>query len=119
MDDFEVVYDENDTKEILGYKCIKAEIKGKADSPMSFQMYLSKEIKASSKMIQGLDAFDLDGFPLEYILKMENMSMTNTAIEIAEELDTKVFEVKSDGFTKMTLKEFQEQMGAMSGGIGF
>lgn len=119
MDDFEVTYDETDTKEILGYKCIKAVIKGKAESPMSFQMYLSRDIKASNKMIQGLDAFELDGFPLEYILEMENMSMTNTAIELSQELDEKVFDVSSDGFKKMTLKEFQEQMGAMGGGMGF
>lgn len=119
MDDYKVTYDESDTKEILGYKCIKAEINGPEDAPMSFKMYIAKDIKASNKMIQGLDAFDLDGFPLEYVLEMKDMSMTNTTVELSQKVDTKVFDVKTDGFKKMTMKEFQEQMGAMSGGLGF
>lgn len=114
-----VTYDEKDTKEILGYKCIKANITGGVESPMKFSMYISKDIKASNKMIQGLQGIDLDGFPLEYIMDMPEMSMTYTASEVNNAVDPKVFNVETSGFTKMTFEEFTQQMGAFGGGMGF
>lgn len=116
-----IVYDENDTKEILGYKCIKAKIEPKSDEnvPMVFSMYISKDVKASNKMIQGLQAFDLKGFPLELIMEMPEMSMTFTTTELKDDVDKKVFDVNTSGYTKMSFEEFQQSMGAMGGGMGF
>ena len=118
MEDMEVVYDENDTKEILGYNCIKATISGTDDSPMEFVMYLAPGIQASNKMIQGLSSFELQGFPLEYTLTMEEMSLTNTAIEIAETVSPDVFVLNTSGYTQMTFEEFTTQMQGF-GGMGF
>jgi len=119
MEGMEVVYDKEDTKEILGYKCYKASIEGGEDMPMTFTMYVSPDIKASNKLIQGLQGFDIEGFPLEFVMDMGQMSMTYTTTELKTEIDKSVFDVNTDGYKKMTFEEFQEQMGAMGGGLGF
>jgi len=118
MEGMELTYDESETKEILGYKCIKANLSG-GEAGMGFSMWVSKDIKASNKMIQGLNTIDIDGFPLEYVIETEQMTMTYTTTELKKEIDPKVFELNTAGFTKMTFEEFQEQMGAMGGGMGF
>ncbi len=117
-DDFEITYDEEDTKEILGYKCYKATVANE-DSSINFHMYVCEDIKASNKMIQGLQDIDIKGFPLEYVMDMSQMQMTYTAIEIKDEVDTDSFEVSTDGYQKMTFEEFMEKMGSMGGGLGF
>lgn len=118
VEDVEVTYDKEDTKEILGYNCYKAKIVGGEEMPMTFHMYLTNDLNVSSKLIQGLDAFDLEGFPLEYVIDMGKMSMTYSTQEIKEELDKSVFEIDPAGYTKMTMDEFMEKMGGM-GGMGF
>jgi len=114
-----VSYDEADTKEILGFNCIKATITGDEDSPVSFEMYVSKDLDVSSKLIQGLQDFDVKGFPLEYTMKMPQMSMTYTVVEIIKEMDPSVFNLDTTGYEKLTLEEFQKKMQGMGGGMGF
>ncbi len=115
-----IVYDENDTKEILGYKCIKAKIESEdGQIPMNFYMYVSPDILASNKMIQGLQAYELKGFPLEMVMDSEQMSMTFTTVELLDKLDTSTFVLNTTGYTKMSFDEFQQSMGAMGGGMGF
>lgn len=116
--DMNITYDESDTKKILGYNCIKATVENE-DAEFGFTMYVSEEIKASNKLIQGLQDLDIRGFPLEYVMEMEQMQMTYTAIAIEEEVDTKVFDVSDEGYQKMSFSEFMEQMGSMGGGMGF
>lgn len=123
MEDLKITYDESDSKSIMGYNCIKATVSGMAtDGPtgdMAFTMYVTDEIKASNQMIQGMDKIELKGFPLQYVLKNELMSMTYEAVGIQKELDNAAFDVKTAGYTKMTMEEFMEQMGSMGGGMGF
>lgn len=117
----DITYDEKDTKEILGYKCIKATItpKENADVPMTFGMYVSEDVMASNKLIQGLQAFNLKGFPLEMIMEMPEMKLTFTTTELKDSIDKSVFDVKTSGYTKMTFDEFSQTMGGMGGGMGF
>ena len=112
-----VEYDVTDTKDILGYKCNKATITGGADYPISFVLYVTDELNISSKMVQGLEAFDLDGFPLEYSMIMDQVSMTYQAQEISEKLDESEFEIDESGYRKVSLEEFMKSMGGF-GGIG-
>jgi len=121
MENVKVEYDETDTKTIQGYECVKATIMGLGTEEMSmkFTMYLSKDLLANNKMIQGMDKLDLKGFPLEYVIETDQMSMTYTATEVSTELDKEIFNVSTSGYTKMTWKEFMEQMGSMGGGMGF
>ena len=86
---------------------------------MNFSMYLSKDIQASHKMIQGMDKLELEGFPLEYIMESDQMSMTYEATEVTKDVDDSVFAINTAGYTKMTWEEFMEQMGSMGGGMGF
>ena len=118
MEGMELVYNEEETKEILGNKCILATLEGD-ELPMKFQMWVATDIKASNKMIQGMQAFELKGFPLEYVLEMEQMSMTYSAVEMSDEVDASVFELNTSGYKKMTFEEFQQQMGQFGGGMGF
>ena len=118
MEGVEIVYDKSSTKDILGYKCIKATLKGE-EVPLNFEMWVSEDIRASNKLIQGMQAFELKGFPLEYVLEMEEFSMTFSATEITKTVDPNVFKVKTDGYKQMTFEEFQTQMGSMGGGMGF
>ena len=117
LDGIIVEYDVTDTKDILGYKCNKAMITGGEDYPISFVLYVTDELNISSKMVQGLEAFDLNGFPLEYSMNMEQVSMTYQAQEISENLDESVFVIDESGYRKVSLEEFMKSMAGF-GGIG-
>jgi hypothetical protein len=121
MEGAKIEYDESDKKTIQGYDCIKATISGLGteEMPMKFTMYISKDIQASHKMIQGMDKLELEGFPLEYIMESDQMSMTYEATEVSKEVDNSIFDINTSGYTKMTWKEFMDQMGSMGGGMGF
>lgn len=116
--DIKMTYDENDTKEILGYKCIKAVASGE-DIPFSFEMYVTTELNLDPKLIQGMQGLDLKGFPLEYEMKMDKMSMTYSATEMETEINSEIFNLNTEGYKKMTFKEFEEQMKGFGGGMGF
>ncbi len=119
FEDFEVQYDDNDTKEILGYKCVKATIVDTKSKDAAFSMYVSKDVKADSKMLQGMQYFEIDGFPLELVVKQPQMTMTMTAVALEDKIDESVFQLDASGYTKMTFEEFMEKMGSMGGGMGF
>lgn len=118
MSDFEITYDEEDTKEILGYNCFKANVVNE-ENDFNFIMYVTEDIKASNKMIQGLQELDIRGFPLEYMMDMAQMQMTYTATEVSEKVSDDVFAIDTEGYKKMTFEEFMETMGSMGGGMGF
>jgi len=111
----EIKYIEDDTKEILGHKCVKTVISSDDMDGMEMVMYVARDIKASPKMIQGLDGLELEGFPLEYIMNAQGMKMTYTTIEMEDKVDKEVFNVSSNGYKKMSWDEFQETMGGMGG----
>lgn len=120
MDDIEVTYDENDTKVIQGYKCTKASVDNpNSEAEINMYMYVCPDVKASNKLVQGLNKVELRGFPLEVIIDSADMSMTVTTTELSDEVDNSVFEVNTAGYQKMTFEEFQSSMGAMGGGMGF
>lgn len=117
LNDLEVVYDQADTKEILGNKCIKAIVKGK-DSPLKFELYIALDLNISNKIVQGLETVDLKGFPLEYTIEMEQLSMTYKATDIKSTLDMTAFDLNKEGYKKMTIEEFQKEMSSF-GSMGF
>ncbi len=122
LENVDIKYHDEDTKEILGYKCTKVTISPKEGAedevPMKFILYVAKDIKASSQMIQQFQSFDIDGFPLEFTIDMNVGTMTYTTTELSKEVDEKLFKIKTAGYQKMTMKEFSEQMQGM-GGMGF
>lgn len=114
-----VSYDKSDTKTILGYKTHKALVKFKKNPGTFYEAYVTEEIKASNAMIQGMENFALEGFPLEYTIRNEAMSMTIEAIEIKDDFDKDVFNFDAKGYTKMTMEEFSKSMGGLGAGMGF
>ncbi len=115
---WDVAYDKSDTKTIAGYDCYKANITMKGMDG-GFKMYITEDILASTDMIQGMESMNLDGFPLEYIMEMPQMSFTYTAVEVTDKVDASLFEVDKSGYKEMTYEEFMKQMGGMAGGLGF
>ncbi len=116
--EYEIEYDENVTKEIMGYTCTKAVLTvGEDENAYSMIMYIAKDLKASNKMIQGLDKIDIEGFPLEYQMNAAEMNMTITTVQFEEEVEDDAFEFNSRGYQKMTWEEFQTKMGQMGGGF--
>lgn len=120
MKDMEVTYDESDVKEVMGYKCYKANVKHPSmEDAMTFSMYISPEIKMDTRMIQGMQYFNLKGFPLEFTMKTPQMTLTSTTVEIKKDLDETVFNIEKSGYKKMTFDELMEMSGGMGGGFGF
>ena len=117
MSGLDVKYDKSDTKEILGFNCVKAMV-GSAEDDQRFEMYVTDQLDFDSQSIRELKGIQLEGFPLEYTLYMNKVEMTYTVVEFEKEVDESVFKLNTEGYKKMTFEEFQEQMKGM-GGMGF
>ena len=117
--DPEFVYDENDTKEIAGFQCYKVTMTNPDAEGFKIEAYITEEIKANAAVIQGVDISEFRGFPLEYSISSSapSMNLTFTTTDYSADVDASVFDVKTDGFTKMTMEELQSLGGA--GGFGF
>lgn len=108
-----VTYDKTDTKEILGYKCYKANVSG--DNGMKIEMYVSEEVKADPKTLQSFQNIDMVGFPLEYSIDAGVMQMMITTKVVNNEVDASVFNIDTANYQKMTFEELTK----MGGGMGF
>jgi hypothetical protein len=56
---------------------------------------------------------DLEGFPMEIMIKTQGIGVTIAAKEVKNTIDAANFDVPN-GYTKMTMQEFSEQMGGMT-----
>ena len=119
--DPEFVYDENDTKEIAGFQCYKVTMTNPDAEGFKLEAYITEEIKANAAVIQGVDISAFKGFPLEYTItnSAPNMNLKFTTTDSSNEVDASVFDVKTAGYTKMTMEEFQSLLGGAAGGFGF
>lgn len=116
--ELDIKYYPEETKEILGYTCYKAVIKqnvGGQDSELV--LYITEDIKTASSPIQGIDGAKIKGYPLEYSMNTQGISMVYSATEFKKEIDPKVFDISTEGYEEKTMKEFQKSMGGM--GMGF
>ena len=105
----------DETKEIAGYKCKKAEVvtKGADGKEETSVVYYTEEIPASEfkATIKGLK-----GFPLEYTIFQGGVKMTFTAKTISKEAiaDSK-FEIPKEGYKETTMEGLQKEMSKMGG----
>jgi len=118
MEDFKVDYDKSQTKTILGYNAYKATITVPNGGGMTVEGWVTEDIKTDANIIQGMEDLKLKGFPLEFSIISPQMKMTFAATDIKDTVDESIFVLKTDGYKKMTMKEFTESMGGM-GGMGF
>lgn len=118
--DVDIKYDKADTKVIQGMKAYKFSMKvPNPQMPMDIEGYITEEISSEGNLIQGMENVKFAGFPLEFTLKNQMMTLKMEATEVKKDVDASVFDLKTDGYKKMTLKEFQAAMGGMGGGMGF
>jgi GLPGLI family protein len=101
----------DDTKEIAGYKCKKAEVttKTKEGKEDTFIVYYTDEIPASDvkSTYEGLK-----GVPLEYSIVQGGIRMSFTAKSVSKEkLPDSKFELDKEGYQETTLEELQRSMG--------
>lgn len=115
LDNMEKVeYDEKDTKEIVGYKCYRAVVTTKEGQTMKY--YITEKIQPPVGVKQK-KADVLKGYPLEMEIDTgQGMVMKFVASEVLDSVSEDVFKVP-DGYTKMTMEEFEKQMGEMD--LGF
>lgn len=96
----------DETKEIAGYKCKKAQITNKEN--ITVNVFYSEEIAGGSydNKFKGLK-----GFPMEYEMNQNGMKMLITANEVRKEkVDDKIFEIP-EGYKETTKEELQKMFG--------
>lgn len=105
----EIVYDKKDTKEIVGFKCYKATVTNNDGTKSTF--YVTEAIAPQAPT--SADAkVKLTGYPLEIKVQTAQGEMIMTATKFSKEIPADAFKV-GEGFTKVTMEEFQKQMGGM------
>jgi GLPGLI family protein len=106
----------DETKDIAGYKCKKAEItmKSKEGKEDVVNVYYTEEIPTSEVKAPYKG---LKGFPMEYLLNQGGLKMTFTTKSVSKEAvaDSK-FEIPKEGYKETTMEEFQKTMLQMGGG---
>ncbi|HPK10836.1 MAG TPA: hypothetical protein PK147_08170 [Saprospiraceae bacterium] len=118
QENIKVEYDKADTKEILGYNCFAMKITSPDMKDMVVTGYITDKIITDAQVIQGYGDVAMEGFPLEFTVKNDMMTLTISSVEIKDTVDPKEFNMNTEGYTKMTMEEFQKTMGGM-GGLGF
>jgi hypothetical protein len=103
----EVSYDKKDTKEIAGFKCYKATVK--MNDGTSSDFYITDEIAPQQTEETKVK---LAGYPLEVKVTTEQGEMLMTATSFSKELPKDCFKI-GEGYTKVTMEDFQKQMGGM------
>lgn len=109
----DVTYDKNDKKKIAGYDCHLAKLK--MPGGMDAKMYVTEKIKPPTSAVSAQGLKSLKGYPLEMTIDIGmGMSFTFKATEVKKGVEKGDFNVP-EGYEKMTMEEFQEQMGGMMG----
>lgn len=113
----EIKYDEKNKKEIAGYPCYFAELT--TNDGMKMKYYITEKIQPPMPVAKKNEvANSLKGYPLEMIVDTgQGVEMTFTAKEVSSEVPEGTFKV-GEGYQKMTMEEFEKQMGGMMGGFG-
>jgi len=92
-----------ETKEIAGYKCIKAEAKMSDGS--TFTVYYTPDIIPENKEYD-YHFRDLNGLPLEYELTQRNLNIRYTVSKInMNPVAASKFDIPTSGYREMTYEE--------------
>ena len=106
----------DETKDIAGYKCKKAEVtvKTKDGKEETVNVCFTEEIPTSDvkSVYKGLK-----GFPMEYMVNQGGVKMTFSAKAVSKDpvADDK-FAVPTEGYKEVTMEEFQKTMMQMGAG---
>ena len=99
----------NETKTIAGYPCKKAIMKDETGQ-MTMTIFYTEKInnKAQSRFV------GLKGFPLQYTMTQQSMTLEMTASEISKESVSDAIFNKSEGYKDMSQADLQKMMGGGS-----
>ncbi|MBK9257756.1 MAG: hypothetical protein IPM42_20040 [Saprospiraceae bacterium] len=114
----EIKYDKSDTKKVMGYNCYKMTVTNPEMEGVTLTGYVTEDIKTKANLAQGFQSLEFAGYPMEFTVGNAQFSMTMTAVDIKETVDASKFKYDTKGYKKMTMEEFQKNMGGM-GGFGF
>lgn len=114
-----ITYSKDDTKEILGYKCYKMTVTNPEMEGITVTGYITEDIKTKANLVQGFQSLEFAGYPMEFTIANPKFSVTMVAVDIKDSVDDKKFVLDTKGYKKMTLEEFQKNIGALGGGFGF
>jgi len=93
----------NETKEIAGYKCIKAV--AKMNDSSSFTVYYTPDIVPENKEYD-YHFKNLNGLPLEYELTQRNLTIRYTVSRInLNPVQASKFDIPTSGYREMTFEE--------------
>ena len=106
-DAVDVTYDKGDVKEIAGFKCYKANVKMADGNTNVF--YITDAIAPQTPLKE--TKVKLAGYPLQIITNTPQGEMTMTATSFSKELPKDCFVITGEGYTKVTMEEFKQQMG--------
>jgi len=108
--------DDKDTKEILGYTCMKAS--SSAGEQGDVTIYYTKDIAMPNKInMMSIKDLPFKGFPL--LITVSNpagFEMVMKAKELSKKVEKDAFELDSEDYEEMDFEEFQESMRGMGGG---
>jgi GLPGLI family protein len=94
---------------IAGYTCFKA-IATLEDGTQT-EMWFTKDIAANTKGQQYFNK-DMPGFPMEYTVSQQGMTIKMTVTDISKTVDKKAFDMKvPDGYQVKTMDEMKSMGG--------
>ncbi|CAG0989455.1 MAG: DUF4412 domain-containing protein [Bacteroidetes bacterium] len=107
--DYSIVY-LNETKQIAGYTCKKAEVHSKTSGEV-LTLFYTEELTSDYLPNKPKEYETLKGFPMEYEIAQETMRMTVTVNEIKKEkLSSAEFEAPAD-YKEVTQEELMKMYG--------
>ena len=108
--EFEVIK-KSETRTIAGYKCNKAILKNKEGNEVIY--WYTEELPGYKG--KNMPNVDIDGFPMEFEIKQEAMSMKMTVSNVNKKsIDDSVFDIP-EGYEKMSKEDMQKMFKGMGG----
>jgi GLPGLI family protein len=116
--DFKVEVIEGDKKNILGYNCKRVVVTMDTEmGDVKIKMYVTDEISVPSSFVQSVKSGIIPGTPLLIETEMGPMTMKFEAKSVGKEVDKSKFSIPTEGYKKMSMADFQKQMGGMQMGF--
>jgi hypothetical protein len=116
-EDFDILVDKNDKKDIAGYSCHRITLVPKSQDDNEHStvvLYVTDKIEANNNVIQNLNINQsIDGFPLEYTISAEGLYLTSQATEVSGELPKDAFDYDEKGYKIMSMDEYMQMFGGM------
>lgn len=112
--EYNIKYDKSDTRKIAGYECYRAEFQNEEGIPV-MEAWITEELPIEQSPLKSLYK-SLEGFPLEYQVIQDEMTITYQATEVSNKIPKGTFDIPTNGYKEMTMEEFEAMMGNMQGG---